>query len=262
MNNGLALGSIVVESEPESPLSLSQQPPDTFELQYLVGLYDVWLTSRRLSVSPAMEDYLQVNNIDSTEYRSYFDWSNLVYIASNIKSSFDFAPSNQESASGLLSVGQPAHLQDEDDTVRMPFEVVSLGHMRDALGREFRVNSDPAARQLLSHMHHLGFFSRSDGQCNLFDGVDQAEMACNFAIPLGLDLSTNVEILVAAVEGCLGDLDLTANECGFLLLSRRLWPNGMASDYALQRLARSVISWVLAEVCFTVATMPDLADLH
>lgn len=248
MNNGVALGSIIITRDPSGTEQAAEKTMDEFELQYLVGLYDVWLTSGRLTISPAMEDYMQVNNIDPTEYRSYFDWSILVYVVSNIKSSYETQKPSLGVSTGLLSVTQPNPIDDPEDSMRMPFEIVSLGHMRDALGWEFHIHSDPAARQFLSHLHHLGFYSRVDGQFNLFHGPDDAEVACNFAIPLGLDLSTDVEMLVAAVEGCLSDLDLSVNEGGFLLLSRRLWPSGMASDYALRRLARNVVSWVLAEV--------------
>ncbi|KAJ7172444.1 hypothetical protein C8R46DRAFT_149097 [Mycena filopes] len=70
---------------------------------------------------------------------------------------------------------------------------------------------------------------------------------CVFPIPLGLDLSTNVETLAAAVEACLADLDLSVNEAGFLLLMRKLWPNGMATEYSLKRLMRTIVTWILAE---------------
>jgi hypothetical protein len=121
--------------------------------------------------------------------------------------------------------------------------------MRDAVGYELHIFSDAVAGYLLAHLHHLGFFNRTDLNPVLFqDTFSKQEVALVFPIPQGLDLSTDVETLFAAVEGCLSDLDLSVNEQGFLLLVRRLWPNGMASEYALHRLARNLVSWIFAEV--------------
>ncbi len=75
---------------------------------------------------------------------------------------------------------------------------------------------------------------------------------CFFPLPLGLDLSIDVETLVSAIEACLCDIDLYVNEFGFLLLTRRMWPDGLMSDYALKRLARSVFAWIINEVSSTI----------
>ena len=72
---------------------------------------------------------------------------------------------------------------------------------------------------------------------------------CSFPIPMGLEVSTEVETLVAAIEGCLSDIDLSVNEAGLLLLVRRFWPDGMLTEYALRRLSKALLAWILAEVC-------------
>ena len=69
-----------------------------------------------------------------------------------------------------------------------------------------------------------------------------------FRSPVGLDLSNEVETLAAAIEACLSDLDLSVNEVGLLLLTRRFWYDGMITDDALRRLTKCLISWILAEV--------------
>lgn len=128
--------------------------------------------------------------------------------------------------------------------------------MRNALGYEMHLFSDAISGHLLGHLHHLGFFHRQDLQPILYEGrFSNEEIPCVFAIPLGLDLSTEVETLFAAIEGCLSDLDLSVNEQGLLLLTRKLWPNGMASEYGLHRLARNLISWILAEVNYSRLTL-------
>ncbi len=132
--------------------------------------------------------------------------------------------------------------------------MLPLSHMRDVLGKDFNLHSDGIAKYLLTYLHHLGFFERVDRHPTLFDDNPNVNsISCSFPLPLGLDLSTDVETLFASVEACLSDLDLSVNETGFLLLSRRLWPNGMASEYAVRRLTQAIISWVFAEVSRSIS---------
>jgi hypothetical protein len=246
MNKGVALGSIVIKQEHAITQRAKENTIDDFELQYLVSLYDAYLTSDRLPVSATTDEYLRYNGLSAVKHSIMFDWSNLVYIVSVIKT-----PYVVQKSSDRLNVDQPGAIFGQAEESSHPFEVVSLAHMRNALGYEFHIYSDHAARLMLSHLHHLGFFGRPDSDPILFEGdAYLARIYCNFPLPLGLDVSTCVETLVSAVEACLLDLDLSINEVGFLLLVRKLWPNGMATDYAIQRLTKSVVSWVLAEVIF------------
>ena len=61
-------------------------------------------------------------------------------------------------------------------------------------------------------------------------------------------MSTEVETLVASIEACLSDIDLSVNEAGLLLLVRKFWPDGMLTDYALRRLSKAVLTWLASEV--------------
>ena len=248
LNNGVALGSIVIQKDSTFP-STKLDDPEKWELHYVLESCERHLASGRLPVSVAMDEYLQESHRNAVEQLMLFDWSNMAYISTVIKSSF------QESkpvfaSRDLLNVNPPQMpADDENDAPRDHYELVSLSHMRDALGYELHLFSDAAAGYLLVHLHHLGFFNRQDLDPFLFaTEFSSEEVACVFPIPQGLDLSTDVETLFAAVEGCLSDLDLSVNEQGFLLLVRRLWPNGMASEYALRRLAKNIVSWILAEV--------------
>jgi len=245
--NGVALGSIVITSKGRVK---GANNVDEFELHHLVRLYQNHLSSGRLPLSPIMTEYLQENRSVASNHSFMFDWSNLVYISTVIKSPFNMERSNVDTSADLLNVSLPDVLMDPTfDPNSHSFDVVSLPHMRDALGYEFHIRSDAAARLLLAHLHHLGFFDRLDLEPTLFqEDTRHEKIYCNFPLPLGLDLSTDVETLVSAVEGCLSDLDLSVNEVGFLLLVRKLYPNGMVSEYALRRLARCVLSWIISEV--------------
>ncbi|KAJ3845083.1 hypothetical protein F5878DRAFT_655339 [Lentinula raphanica] len=245
IKNGLELGSIVLSEHNSSSSQIQELPP--FQLHDLLSWSEHYLSSETLPVSPAISEYLEENHVFRRNLNMMFEWSNLVYIASAIKTDYN-ARNIPEPTSEMLSVSTP-HAEGalEPEESNNPFIVVSLAHMRDVLGYEFNIHSDAAAKLLLSHMHHVGLFDRVDLEPKLFVKTEDQNMYCSFPLPLGLDESPDVETLFASVEACLSDLDLSVNEAGFLLLCRRLWPSGMASEYALTRLTRAIVSWVLSE---------------
>lgn len=256
LNNGVALGSVVIDSQKPSLANPVKKDPDNWELHYVLQSCERYLASGRLPMAVVTDDYIQESRGNPVEHCMMFDWSHLGYISTIIKSSFE--ESKPVFAShDLLNVNPPqGPVDDSNEAPRQPFEVVSLPHMRNALGYEMHLFSDAISGHLLGHLHHLGFFHRQDLQPILYEGrFSNEEIPCVFAIPLGLDLSTEVETLFAAIEGCLSDLDLSVNEQGLLLLTRKLWPNGMASEYGLHRLARNLISWILAEVNYSRLTL-------
>jgi hypothetical protein len=253
MTNGVSSGSIEILQKGKSAAHAKDHKVDDFELHRVSAWCDALLSSGNLRLSIAMGDYLDQTRQQRPTYGIMYDWSNLVYIASTIKSPYPIPMPS----SNLLNVSQPEPLIDETDTsLAHPFELVPLAHLRDILGYEFLIHSDTAARLLLSHLHDLGFFNRLDMKQSLF-GEDNKDTICIFPLPLGLDLSTNVETLVTAVEACLTDLDLSVNEAGFLLLTRKLWPSGMATEYSLKRLMRIIVTWIIAEVMTSFSRAPS-----
>ncbi|KAJ7235476.1 hypothetical protein B0H12DRAFT_1141671 [Mycena haematopus] len=201
MTNGVSSGSIEILQNGRSAAHAKDHQVDTFEL-----------------------------HLQRPTHGIMYNWSNLVYVASTIKSPYPIPMASSD----FLNVAQPESLSDEAATsLSHPFEILPMARLRDILGYELLIHSDAAARFLLSHIHHIGFFSRLDTKESLFDeSVFNKDTICVFPIPLSLDLSTNVETLAAAVEACLADLDLSVNEAGFLLLMRKMWPNGMATEYS------------------------------
>lgn len=245
MTNGVSSGSIEILQKGKSAAHAKDHKVDEFELHRVSTWCEALLSSGTLRLSIAMGDYLDHTKQQRPTHGIMYNWSNLVYIASTIKSPYPIPMASSD----LLNVARPESWIDETDaSLSHPFELVPIAHLRDILGYELLIHSDAAARLLLSHIHHLGFFSRLDMEQTLFDDTFNKGTACVFPLPLGLDLSTNVETLAAAVEACLTDLDLSVNEAGFLLLIRKLWPNGMATEYSLKRLMRIIVTWILAEV--------------
>ncbi|KAF8844936.1 hypothetical protein BDN67DRAFT_942465 [Paxillus ammoniavirescens] len=240
-NNGLALGSFVIANDARD------DDAGGFELQVLVRLYEAYLSSGKLPVSATLGDYLQANSIHPSSHAMMFDWSTLAYISSTIKAPYEVQNPSFSITSPLLNVTTvPPGNRDGDDAPRHPFEIVPLSHIRDALGYEFNIFSEGPAHHCLAHLHKLGFFC-CDKQPFLASWSRGNNTLCYFPLPLGFDLSADVETLVSAIEACLSELDLSVNEIGLLLLVRRFWPDGLASEYALRRLTRALLSWILAE---------------
>jgi len=262
LQSGVSLGSIVVENLPPEAASgptrkqLDEKGIRKFELHYLVQLYHSFLTGGNLRVSQTFEEYFLENDINAKKHLICFDWASLVYALTVIKSPPSHLPLVGRNSPDLLDVnrleGSNVIKSPADDTeTAHTYEIASLAHIRDALGTAFDITSDDGARYLISHLHSLGFLERSD-LANLWVGDDATtkyeEEYCSFPLPVGLDLSNEVETLAAAIEACLSDLDLSVNEIGLLLLTRRFWYDRMITDDALRRLAKCLISWILAEV--------------
>ena len=247
LTNGLALGSIVVQ---QGSSSNDDGQMDEFELHYLVNLYEAYLSSRTTRLSQALSDHFAENRLRAPDTQIFFNWNVLTFILSIIKSPASKPDGPNGSSADLLTAAQPGNDQDSAlDDGAYPYEMVTLAHLRDQLGDELNLHSEAAARYLLSHLFHLGFFQRMDYQSSLFDGGPHPErLQCSFPIPIGLEVSTEVETLVASIEACLSDIDLSVNEAGLLLLVRKFWPDGMLTDYALRRLSKAVLTWLASEV--------------
>ncbi|TBU65728.1 hypothetical protein BD310DRAFT_803111 [Dichomitus squalens] len=243
LTNGLALGSIVVK---QGNKASEDKHLDEFELHYLVNLYEAYLSSRTPPVSQALSDHFAENRLRPADAHIFFNWNVLTFVISVVKSPPSSVDSSNFSSTDLLAPSMPG--QDRGDDSGYPYEVVTLAHMRDQLGDQLNLHSEAAAKYLLSHLLHLGFFQRVDAQGVLFDGGPHPErLQCSFPIPIGLEVSTEVETLVASIEACLSNIDLSINEAGLLLLCRKVWPDGMLTEYALRRLSKAVLSWILAE---------------
>ena len=242
--NGIALGSVVVEQNDRNATYPKGYDMHEFELHHALKMCEIHISSDALRCSDTMDDYMQENKLACSEHLLMFDWSNLVYLTSAIKLPY-VLPQLSQSSSDFLNVIQPDGLVDHSsDLALQPLEVVPLGHIRNLLRQEFNIHADIAVELILSHLNHLGLLERLDCNTNLND----ENSYCIFPLPFGFDISTNVEVLVSAVEGCLSDLDLSVNEVGFLLLVRRLWPNGMTTELAFRRLTHTLLLWILAEV--------------
>lgn len=246
LTSGITMGSIIVtEHGTDTPYNPSHEVAE-FELSQFTNWCEQLLDSNKLSCSLLTQQFLQDNTVRKIHKSLMHEWSYLEYISSNLKMSLPQGQ-NTSAASEFLNINPVINA--DNHAAAYSYECVSLSHMRDILRTDFAVQSDHAARFILDHLHHLSFFDRVDRELRPFDDLPlEKEVRCVFPLPFGLDISMNVESLVSSVEACLTDLDLSSNEFGFLLLTRRLWPNRLASEYGLKRLAGRVLGWILKEV--------------
>ena len=231
---GIAAGTIVVQ---ETPDTISE-----FELHFVVQLYGAYLASNRLSRSPALDEYLAVVGPEGTDL-PMFSWPMVIFITALMRSPVEHAVALPSQQQGLLAVQSAAPFSAKPAPVAHCFETMTVSLMRDVLARDFGLENPLAATQLLGFMHHhRTFFERWDGKPSLAD-----DAICIFTLPFLIDPSISVETMVVAIESTLSDPDLSVQECGLLLLCRRCWPTAFSSPYALGRLMRAIVQWVVFE---------------
>jgi len=245
LTSGIVMGSIIVTESGTDTLYNPNHKVAEFELSQFINWCDQLLDSSKLSCSPLTQQFLQDNIVRRIDKSLMHEWSYLEYISSNLKMSLPQGQ-NTHTASEFMNINQAIN---NDNATAYSYECISLSHMRGVLRTDFAIQSNHAASFILDHLHHLSFFDRVDHELRPFDDLSpEKEVRCTFPLPFGLDISTNVESLVSSVEACLTDLDLSSNEFGFLLLTRRLWPNRLVSEYGLKRLAGRILGWILKEV--------------
>jgi hypothetical protein len=235
--NGVVMGSLVI-----SDARTSNVPE--FEMHRVIELCDRLLESGLLRCGASTKNYQQ-HTANTGIFSAMFDRCYLEYVATSIKSSFSSTP---PASSSLLSVDNSYDDLDEP-AQSVSYECVPLAYIGTVLATDFAVHNDDVACLLVSQLQQHAFLDRKDYHFRSFINlVEENSVECIFPLPLGIDLSLNVETLVSTIESCLGDLDLTTNEFGFLLLTRRFWPSALAPEQGLTRLATRVLTWILGEV--------------
>ncbi|KAJ3516626.1 hypothetical protein NLJ89_g1005 [Agrocybe chaxingu] len=246
LTNGIGMGSVVVIKNGKN-FRQNSEDSDLFELRRVLDFCVELLHDGGLVFSDSSRQFMQDANTSSSGMSIMANWSYLEYASTVIKAPLLQARPRQQGASGFLDVDQSMGSGEEAAEMHT-YESVPLSQIRATLEADFGVHSEQAAKFFINHLHYLAFFDKADHSIQPFEDISAEQLPdCIFPLPLGLDLSLNVETLVSSIEACLTDIDLTSNEFGFLLLTRRFWPSGLASEYGLKRLAGKVLSWILDE---------------
>ena len=242
LQDGVASGSVVITSDEQQ-----RDFVDTCEMKRIVSMYENHMQSGKVAATALQNEVFRDKRHSRHSHMFMFNLPVLHFMASTLKSPPHDEP---DMVPGLLNVQRTLDIPMEEAGDCVLYSV-SCAQIRHVLSREFQIHHKELFRIVVHHLHTLGFLECHDlvGQYStLTKDMPMNEAMCTFPIPLGLDNSANVESLIAAVESCLKSLDLSVNEAGFLMLSRKLWPTELASEYALFRLTRSILEWILSEV--------------
>lgn len=236
-SNGIRAGSIRFSGElPPDPLTV----PGTTAL---LGQYKDHLSQCEKQASAALQDYSRTTGESIRDARDLL-WRPryLEYCSALLKAPFD--PSDTASASQqLLTPGQPSPYEPDPPTTA--FEALGMSSVRQSMANDLNIKDHVAASILLERMRAFGLCAVPQCRAVGPEQIQDRHLLVTFPIPLLLDSSPSVELLVLAIEQLLDVADLTANEQAFHLLCNRAWPSPMCSAYALERLGGAVLSWVM-----------------
>ncbi|KIR32183.1 hypothetical protein I352_05415 [Cryptococcus deuterogattii MMRL2647] len=249
IKNGLSSGCLRVSSEDKKATS------DPLGLKAILKTYEEVLESHEQAISTATADFTHVTMLEKPLGTGYlFSEKFLGYCTALIR-----APTTNS--------GKPSrdreHLRDdfltpqrllvspeeeEGDKMDKCYETLPLGIIIQSLGTDLSICDKIVAAAFLNHLSLVGFIFISD-TASLTPQylVTRSEIKLSFAFPLLMDSFPNAELLVLAIEALLDDLDLTMNEQGLRLLATRAWPSLLCAPYALERLGKACVSWVLSE---------------
>ena len=259
---GLASSTIVVEQV--GPTKHAREATDKFELHHLVRLYAS--VQPTLDSSIAYDEFADMHDNHAFEVQPELDFFCLPLLI--FTTALARSPA-EDVHHDLLSTGPADDREGHEGGASggQCFDELELSLLQDVLARDFNLRSPAAARFLLEHLLHLGLLERKDGRLALFPQGQSAMVTAStppntsivFPLPFLIDPSPSVEALVTGIESCLTDQDLSVQEAGLLLLVRRCWPSPFASPYALARLTRAVLSWLLDDSVLFVAAVEQAA---
>lgn len=211
----------------------------------LLDKYKQHLGQRDPEVSVALQDYSRTTGDDIRDAHDLL-WRPryLEYCSALLKAPYD--PSEKvASPQAFLAPGQSGPADPDPPTTA--FEALRMTSVRGSMADDLNIKDRVAASVLLERLRGYGLCGVPHCRTVGPDQIQNDNLMVTFPIPLLLDSSPSVELLVLAIEQLLDSADLTANEQALNLLCNRAWPSPMCSNYALERLGGAVMSWVMDE---------------
>ncbi|KAL7420508.1 hypothetical protein Q5752_004458 [Cryptotrichosporon argae] len=244
VKNGIASGSLRTISESRRSES------DILGLRKTLKRVEAHLAATAQHASTATLDFVHVTSSPMLADHDLF-WSPryLAYCTALLR-----APSGQQApsspglsvsnAGGVLTAGGTG-TDPMDDAPHAAFETVPMLLIKRSLGLDVNLQDERVAALFLQHLCMLGLCAVP--RRSVDSDALRADVDASFTLPLLMDSSPTVELLILAIEALLDDLDLTSNEHAFRLLATRAWPSLLCSPYALERLGGAVIGWIMTE---------------
>ncbi|GMK53787.1 hypothetical protein CspeluHIS016_0103730 [Cutaneotrichosporon spelunceum] len=239
-SNGIASGSLRIHYDDDDDAG------DITNLAAVLAKYKKILDEGALPVSLAVDEFTRISEESVRDGDFLWRPRYLQYCTALLRAPSDPSqPSSSTNPTGLLTVADQLSL--DADPPSIAYEAVQMNTIRQTLKIELNVHSDLAASILIDQLRLLGLCTVANTQSITPAAIHNSALMVNFPLPLLMDASPSVELLVLVIEQLLDDVDLTVNEQGFSLLFNRAWPTSMCAPYALERLGGAVMSWIMAE---------------
>jgi hypothetical protein len=234
METGLATGTIYIIGRDKS-----RSRSDPLGLGIFTRGYEEFLASNAGTASPAAADFAQVNATKPLAQGYLFSRQFLTYCTALIRSPPPSGP--QDLLNPFDNHPEEQHVENSGAA-----EMVTLASIRSSLAHDLGIHEQSLVTVFLNQLNALGLCTISH-QSLVRDDAD-GDQCMSFGLPLLMDASPSIEILITAIEVLLDDVDLSFNEQAMLLLETRAWPSLLCSPYALERVTGAVTAWVMHEV--------------
>jgi hypothetical protein len=232
--SGIAAGTIAVVGK--------EGQVDLLDLRQHLKRYEAFLKANKAST--AATDFANVAGAERPLAQGYlFSRQYITYCTALLQSSPQAVPSH----GGHAFLNPFDQTSDHASTHKeCAMEILPLSTIRAGLATDLSLRDQITASIFLNQLESLGLCLTHVP----LEGVApiSADQWGYFPLPLLMDASPSVEILIVAIENLLDDLDLSCNEQAMILLTTRAWPTLLCSPYALERLGGALLSWAMNEV--------------
>lgn len=234
LDHGLGSGCLSVVA----PDGQQTTPNDILGLRSALKRYDAALKVLAANASSAAIDFAHAVGVATPPSTGYiFSRHFLTYCTALLRS-----PSGSR-GTDLLNPFDETDSPDVESSGAV--EVMSFPSVLAGLSKDLGLHQERIGRHFVAQLQSIGL---CDLQHVDEQGDERAEPLVHFTLPLLMDASPTVELLILAIEALLVDLDLSMNEQAFIWLTTRAWPSLLCSPYALERLGGAVVNWIMNEV--------------
>ncbi|OCF56840.1 hypothetical protein L486_05695 [Kwoniella mangroviensis CBS 10435] len=243
LKNGLSSGSLRIT---DYDIKIE---PDLLSMKSTLKLYEEQLRSRYSEASPASSDFTHVIGTEKPLGCGYlFSDKFLTYVIALLRapsSTNPMASGTQTPSDALLTpLGLPAP-NEEMDGNEGSYEMLPLSIISSSLSSDLGISDQYISTLFLTQLRSIGLITINNKLSITAEDLTSPNIWAGFNLPLLIDNSPTIELLVSTIEVLLDDLDLSLNEQGLRLLAERCWPSGLCSPYALDRLGKSVVNWIM-----------------
>nr|XP_019045323.1 hypothetical protein I302_05712 [Kwoniella bestiolae CBS 10118]OCF24253.1 hypothetical protein I302_05712 [Kwoniella bestiolae CBS 10118] len=245
LKNGISSGSLRITG-----YNLKNEP-DLLGLKSTLKLYEEQLKARSSEASPASSDFTHVIGSELPPACGYlFSDRFLTYVIALLRAPSSPNPMGsgaQTPSDGLLTpLGLPApHEEIDGNGNEGSYEMLPISIISSSLSSDLGLSDQYISTIFLSQLRSLGLITVNNKLSITPDDLSSPSIWASFNLPLLFDNSPTIELLISSIETLLNDLDLSLNEQALRLLNERCWPSGLCSPYALDRLGKALVGWVM-----------------